>query len=351
MRRKSFTIALVALVWTMGAQARNAETSFVPGLAEIRIDTEGPRPLAGYVFYPGLPGVSAFRFGENAVRVGVDAFPNADLADGHFPLVVLSHGLMGHALNQAWLAVRLAEAGYLVASVHHPGTSAFDRDPAARNALWERPKDISRTITTMLKHPRYGNHILSDRIAVVGHSLGGYDVAALAGARLRLQDHVAYCRKNADDADCRFARMAALHAPDADKERLEGDLSDPRMKAGVTLDLGLVQAMDKDSLGDVFTPLLVIGAGRTPEVLNVETESRVFADHLPKSLSRYIERADLGHYDALGRCKPNGYTILEEEEPEFAHVCEASGEERTRHHDWMAAEVLAYFADMRWAMP
>ncbi|MGI9449835.1 MAG: alpha/beta hydrolase family protein [Geminicoccaceae bacterium] len=203
----------------------------------------------------------------------------------------------------------------------------------------------------MLAHPRFGDRILADRIAVVGHSLGGYDVAALAGARLDIDAHIAYCSENVNAADCRFAHMAALHEPDADRKRLEADLRDPRISAGVTLDLGLVQAMDRKSISAVSTPLLVIGAARTPDVLDVEMESRVFAENLPSALVRYIERADLGHYDALGLCKPQGYAILEKEKPEFAHVCEAAGDERRGHHQWLAAEILAYFTDLELTAP
>ena len=343
---RGLTIALLAMALVTAAQAGEGKPPYVAGLQELRIDADGRRPLSGYAFYPGRPGVSALRVGENAVRVGVDVFPNARLAEGAFPLVVLSHGLMGHALNQAWLAVGLAERGYLVATVHHPGTSAFNRDPVERRALFERPRDISRTITAMFEHPLYGERILKRRVAVVGHSLGGYDVAALAGARLDLDAHITYCRDNAEAADCRFAGMAVLHAPGADRKRLEADLGDPRMAAGVTLDLGLVQALDRDSLGAVATPLLVIGAGRTPDILDVVVESRVFAEHLPDTLVRYVERADLGHYDALGLCKPEGYAVLKEEEPEFAHVCEGAGEERARHHAWLTTEILGYFDDI-----
>ncbi len=307
MNAKMLTVGLVALVSSIADEARGAPQGLVVGFAELRIDEGEQRALSGYILYPGLEGVSSLRVGENAVRQGFDVFPNAPLADGRFPLVVLSHGLMGHALNQGWLATRLAVKGYVVATVHHPGTSFLDRNPKQRQALWERPKDVSRTITAMLAHPQFDDRILADRIAVVGHSLGGYDVAALAGARLDIDAHIAYCSKTVNAPDCRFARMAALHEPDADRKRLEADLHDPRIAAGVTLDLGLVQAMDRKSISAVSTPLMVIGAGRTPDILDVEKESRVFAERLPPALVRYIERANLGHYDALAR---NSQTAL-----------------------------------------
>lgn len=346
MNARMLMIGLLAMVLLTIEEPRSESRALVSGFAELRIDEGEHRPLSGYIFYPGLEGVSSLRVGENAVRQGFDVFPNAPLAEGRFPLVVLSHGLMGHALNQGWLAVRLAAKGYVVATVHHPGTSFLDQDAEQRRALWERPKDVSRTITAMLAHPEFGDRILADRITVVGHSLGGYDVVALVGARLDIDAHIAYCGENGSAADCRFARMAGLHDPDADRKRLEADLHDPRIKAGVTLDLAMVQAMDRTSLGAISTPLFVIGAGRTPDVLDVEMESRVFAETLPSSIVRYIERADLGHYDALDLCKPQGYSILIEEEPEVAHVCEAAGNQRRRHHDWLTAEIQNFFANL-----
>ena len=304
------------------------EARSVACFTELRLGKDTPRPLSGYIWYPGRPGVAPLRLGANAVRKDFDVYPNAQPADGEAPLVVLSHGLMGHAMNQGWLAIRLAEAGYVVASVHHPGTSWVNRDPAERRALWERPNDLSRTISAMLDHPVFGPRIDPKRIAVIGHSLGDYDVAALMGARLDMDRHMAYCAGNATEADCRFATDTDMHDKGADRAALQADLSDSRIAAGITLDLGLVQAMDPQSLADMTRLVLVIGAGRTPGVLRVAYESRAFAAALPDTSRTYVERADLGHYDALGLFNLGAQAILEAEEPGIPKVCEAGGDER-----------------------
>ncbi len=340
------TAALAAgLVFATAGTLIADEADPVAGFTELRLGEDTPRPLSGYIWYPGRPGVAPLRLGANAVRKGFDVYPNAELADGPAPLVVLSHGLMGHAMNQGWLAIRLAEAGYVVASVHHPGTSWVNRDPAERRALWERPRDLSRTISAMLDHPVFGSRIDPTRIAVIGHSLGGYDVAALMGARLDMDRHKAYCAGNASEADCRFATDADMHGKEADRAALEADLSDPRIAAGITLDLGLVQAMDPQSLADIARPVLVIGAGRTPEALRIAYESRAFAAALPETSRTYVERGDLGHYDALGLCNPGAQAILEAEEPGIPKVCEAGGDERAIHHSWMAEAILSFLRD------
>jgi predicted dienelactone hydrolase len=65
----------------------------------------------------GTPGVPLFLAGNAA--------PGAALVGSRarFPLIVLSHGTGGSALQLAWLGTVLASHGYITAAVNHPGNN------------------------------------------------------------------------------------------------------------------------------------------------------------------------------------------------------------------------------------
>jgi predicted dienelactone hydrolase len=194
------TILTILISFLLASPATSAGPTnrYAPGILDLEGLGTPERPaLSGYLWYPAERDGSSMQFGENAVFEGVDAIPGAAIGEGRFPLVVLSHGLDGNALNQAWLARTLAMAGYVVVAPNHPGTTTWDRDAALRARLSERPGDLSRAIDAALAHPIVGAAIDRERIAAVGHSLGGWTVTALAGARLDHARHANYCHENA----------------------------------------------------------------------------------------------------------------------------------------------------------
>ncbi|UYV36936.1 hypothetical protein N4R57_18480 [Rhodobacteraceae bacterium D3-12] len=130
-----------------GYAASASEHSYQPALSELHIqDQSGTRDLDGLLWYPtNAPGPLSDDY-TSKVWVSTQVAKDAPPASGPFPLVVLSHGMFGNAMNQAWLAGALAKRGYVVAAISHPGTSTWSRDPDQRRELWQRPKDISRVI-------------------------------------------------------------------------------------------------------------------------------------------------------------------------------------------------------------
>src|SRR5919201_3965908 len=79
-------------------------------------------PIAGSVWYPvGTPTYRGL-IGDNAVFEGTPAYVGAAIADGRFPLVLLSHGSGGNMDNLSWLSSRLALRGAMVLAVNHPGS-------------------------------------------------------------------------------------------------------------------------------------------------------------------------------------------------------------------------------------
>ena len=267
--------------------------------------------------------------------------PGAAASAGAMPLVILSHGMYGHRFNQLWLARRLAQAGFVAAAVDHPGTTTFNRDRTLSRRLWERPLDIGRVIDALMADSATARLIDPSRIYAAGHSLGGYTVLAAAGARFDRPRPVAYCKTTPEAVACGAMQTLGLFDPEVTDAELAQDVRDPRLAGVVAMDPGGVQALAPESLAGIAIPVLVFGAGRTPELLDPAREAEVAAKLLPAT-SVYVPVPEAGHYDFLGECTKRGLAILKAEEPDDVVVCEMGRTERAVLHDRIAERIVAF---------
>lgn len=113
---------------------------------------------------------------------------------GPHPLVLFSHGVRGCSTQSAFLMRALAQDGMLVAAPDHEdkGDDCPDEPPELKDlppdylmnpANWQHRHDHLQQLWAALQtDPDYAGLIDPGRVALVGHSLGGYTVLALAGA-------------------------------------------------------------------------------------------------------------------------------------------------------------------------
>lgn len=152
----------------------------------------GGRSLAVDVWYPTAAGTTG-PTSELDLLVTKIPLPgvvaDAPVARGKFPLVVFSHGSGGVRYQSWFLLEAMARAGFVVVAPDHTGNTAVDAifgtsDPfsvIARN----RPLDVSFVIDRMLARSRdradpFARHVDGKRVAVVGHSFGGFTALASA---------------------------------------------------------------------------------------------------------------------------------------------------------------------------
>ncbi|MBK5416431.1 alpha/beta hydrolase family protein [Pseudomonas sp. TH31] len=291
---------------------------------------QNDRPLEMVVWYPGTTTATAQLIGDNPVLVGALAVRNAPPAAGEHPLVVLSHGLGGNWINQTWLASALARKGYIVAAVNHPGTTSRDRSPQAAAQLWQRPADLSRTIDAVMAQPEQFGVVAKHRIAAVGHSLGGWTVMEIAGARFDPDRFALDCTAHPKLTSCTVYQQMNPASTPASKARLAADLSDKRVTAVVSLDLGLSRGMTDESLAALPVPTLVISAGSPSEELPAQLESADLAKRLPQVSTRYVEINDASHFSFMSVCKPGAVALLEEAVPGDGIICGDGEDARPR---------------------
>lgn len=336
---KALLIVLPAVFSISVAQAAEAI-----GFRETELpDAVGDRPLHVSIWYPTSDDGPIVAVGENPVFYGVPAVKNAHPGKDAHPLVVLSHGYSGSWRNLSWLAGELAHQGYVVAAPDHPGTTTFNRSPAEAARLWQRPHDLSRVIDALSKDPSLAGTIEPARIAAIGHSLGGWTVTALAGARFSTGLFTQDCRTHSSPRAC--ALSAELGIVSDGGGELDGDLSDARIGAVVSLDLGLARGFTPESLAAFHVPALIVGAGVDIGDLPARLESGYLAANLPTATSSYVEIADAMHFSFMQLCKPGAVALIEEETPGDGIVCKDGGtRDREAIHRQVSDLILAFLA-------
>jgi predicted dienelactone hydrolase len=156
-----------------------APISWAAGIRFVQIpaDADGPA-LRGAIWTPcQTPG-------QNLTIGPFDLTGQRDcpIAGTGLPLVVISHGHGGSYLSHHDLAETVADAGFVVAAINHPGDTSTDMSRAADiSEFVERPTDIKRLIDYMLKTAPEAARIDPGKIGFFGFSRGGYTGIVLAG--------------------------------------------------------------------------------------------------------------------------------------------------------------------------
>ena len=305
------------------------------------------RSLDAAIWYPAEHGGTAKAVGETSVFLGMTAFENAVPERGRHPLVVMSHGWPGNWSNEDWLADALVRQGYIVAAPNHPGTTTGDVRPiSSDNGLWQRPRDISHVVSGLIADPSWSSLIAPGRIAAIGHSMGGWTVMELAGARFDDARFKADCKMHSTSASCEVLRGVRFFEPSSREAnaRLKESFKDKRIKAFVTLDLGLARGFAPSSLAEIDRPVLVIATG--PNVsfaskIQSNLNSRYMADLMPPSTTSYLRITDAAHFSFLPMCKPNARAILGTD----AMLCDdGGGRAREAIHRQVSNEVIHFLA-------
>lgn len=284
-------------------------------------DEQGERALSGAVLYPTGAAGDKTSLGENPAFFGVPVVNDAPPQPGLHPLVVLSHGYGGNWRNELWLAHALAQKGYIVAAINHPGTTSFDMKPALAAKLWLRPDDISRVITALQADAAIAGNTAPGRVAVVGHSLGGWTALAIAGARFDADRFETDCLTQKQLASCKVYQAIGAGKDDASRARLNESARDQRVGAVVSLDLGLARGFTPASLSAVTIPVLVIAAGFPNPDLPAALESQYLMKFLPEKTSRYWEIADATHFSFMQLCKPGAAELINASNPGDGIIC------------------------------
>lgn len=322
------TLTASALV----SSAAFAETSVGSTVIEVP-SPQRNRMLSVRVWYPSDAASPQNLVGENRIFNGEPAAIDAPIKSGQFPLILLSHGSGSRAEGLTWIATRLAEEGYIVAGPNHPGTTSGDSTPIATPRLWERTQDISNIISTMTADAKWQASMKTDRIGVLGFSLGGSTALELIGARASLNAYADYCDRYTMMMDCQWFKggfgfvngkrvdspVVDLHT--FDKAHFEQSNLEPRIKAAVIVDPGLATAFQTDSLKEIKAKTTIINLG-SPGSVPVAVYSYKLSGEIPGADYHQISGAN--HFSFLPVCKPGALEMLSES-GDADPICDTQG--------------------------
>ncbi|CCD97734.1 prolyl oligopeptidase family serine peptidase [Bradyrhizobium sp. STM 3809] len=126
------------------------------------------------------------------------AVPGCSVTSERLPLVVISHGRRGWFGGHQDTAAALADAGFVVAALNHPGDTWRDTSRTdSLSVLVERPADIGRVIDYMLDGWPDAPRIDARHIGLYGFSFGGYTGLAVIGGQPDLRKGLPIARHRA----------------------------------------------------------------------------------------------------------------------------------------------------------
>ena len=311
-------IALTAFLCLFAASGQAAGVTTI----QIPVDADGP-PLKAMVWTPCAEPAQEIKIGPYVLAGRRDCPTVGD----KLPLIVMSHGHGGSFLGHHDLAEALADAGFVVAALNHPGDTFSDMSRQAEMSEFiERPTDIKRLVDFMLEGGPDAARIDPARIGFFGFSRGGFTGLALAGGNPDFLNANVPCPDPKAPICAQLLRKEAPAAPFT---------HDPRIKALVIAD-PMNAFPTAESLKDVKAPIQLWasqfgGDGVLPESVPA------LATALPTKPEFHLA-SGAAHFAFLAPCSPQ----LAQAAPEICR--DANGFDRVAFHREMNGKVAAFFA-------
>ena len=231
-----------------------------------------------------------------------------------YPLIILSHGGGGAALQMMWLSEYLASRGFIVAAANHHGATAAEDQYTAQGFIlwWERSRDLTVMIDKMLADEKFGKLIDKNKIGVAGFSIGGTTALSIAGGIFNPSAFEKFCASKERDANCDLQPESPISLEDFDKikdkdavvvaslKRARNTYLDKRIKAVFAIAPALGGGFTAEDLTPIKISVeIVVGTGdrQAPAKTNAELFHRSI-----KNSKLVILSGDVGHYVFLSEC-------------------------------------------------
>src|ERR1700761_6197864 len=184
MRQFAFVLAVLSFFGIAAAQAA--------GLNSFEIPASAAGPAIRLLVWTPCAEPAQEMDGRGATFFAV---PKCPVAGEKLPLIVISHGGRGWFGGHHDTAAALADAGFVVVALNHPGDTMRDTSRTdSLSVLVERPADVKRVIDYMLEGWPDASRIDAQRIGLYGFSFGGYTALAVIGGNPDLRKGLPNCQ-------------------------------------------------------------------------------------------------------------------------------------------------------------
>jgi predicted dienelactone hydrolase len=315
--RKAFWTSIVILCCL--APSANA--------AGIQLFNNGPN-LSGAIWYPCQAEPKPVQLGDLDVGVdyGLVGVKDCPVTGTKLPLVVVSHGYRGWFGGHHDTAAALADAGFVVAAINHPGDSAKDSSRSDDLSVFgSRPADIVRLIDFVLQDWKDKSVVDPARIGLFGFSKGGVTGLAVIGAAPDFARELRGCK---DDSVrfCEQLRSGETVNPPQDVRVRAAVIADPPSGA-----------FTRDNLAAIKIPVQFWRAEVGIGIVAPEGTGRV-ARSLPGTPD--VHSVPASHFAFLAPCSPQLATAV-------PRICTdmPAGFDRTAFHREFNASVAKFFRE------
>lgn len=297
------------------------EPSRPVGFQRLAIADPGHAPIVAAVWYPTNAKPGFMLLGTGGLRVATDA----PVEGNQLPLIVFSHGTAGSAGSHADTAVALAEKGFIVIALTHPG----DTFQAASDVeLWlrNRSRHVQRTIDAALTTWKDRRHIDSARIGIFGFSAGATTALINIGGKPDLSRIWSQCSSQPEFI-CNTTEPQRYR-----NLQLTSWQSDGRIRAAVVAAPGLGFTFAPAGLSDVAVPVQLWG-GSSDETVPLATNAVLVSSLLGQDAELHAV-PDAAHFAFLMPCGLLGPRELCQDPPGF---------DRATFHRQFNSDVVNFF--------
>jgi predicted dienelactone hydrolase len=317
MRATSWAYAIVLCCLSASAQA-----------AGIQLLNSDPG-LMGAIWYPCAGEPKEVPLGNLAVAAdfGLKGVKDCPITGAKLPLVIFSHGRGGWFGQHHDTAEALADAGFIVAAINHPGDTANDSSLRDTISVWtSRPVDMIRLLDFMLHDWKDKDVIDPARVGFFGFSLGGYTGMVLVGGNADFRRRIYVCKEEDKTESCERARSGDV--PPSPPH-------DPRIRAAVLADAAMSWAFSRQLLSGIQIPLQIWRSQLGGHGVGSEFTA-LTASQLPGSPE--IHTVPAGHFAFLAPCSAQLAAAV-------PRICtdDMVGFDRAAFHREFNADVIGFF--------
>lgn len=266
----------------------------------------------------------------------ITAAHGAKIAEGQFPLLVISHASPADRFAYHTTAAALAMAGFIVVAPTHGGDYMHNMDNLFTwKQLAQRVKEINTALNFVLSDKDFSATIDHRRIGLIGYGSGATAALLIGGALPNCAPWPAYCRKaGLADSYCSPWARDRINSL-CENLPLTRSLANTCVRAIAAISPGFGMIFDTESFKYFHTPLLLVTAGR-----DSFNRSYLHSAPLAKALGSKARLLDLPEADSAALISPCPQALADE----LPELClSLAPAQKKAIQDKLTSTLLAFF--------